>query len=1409
MKYFKLLFLLVMFFMFATILGCSGTGESGTSASKGSKITSKLAGSEIQVSGATDDQQNPQVVYLADKKVYFVVWEDWKDRNLATTDLPADPAKFTGADIWGKFLNVDGTSCGSDFVITNKLSGNQTLPSAAYRPGDKLLVAWQDSVGTTTSGYIRYSAITSIPSAATCATSVPTVSAPVQVGFNHFMQYNSNTLVPDTVSFTIAGDPTGGADVTGGAVLVPYVFPRSIVITGSYPAEDGVLATAGSATPVNIQDDGMGKLIGSGASGTINYMTGKLDVTLINEVDTGATATFTISYNSLGQTATNMPETLKSRKSPKVNFDSANDHFSLTWVESRNVTSYASVLCFNVAPVTWLTGDSTFLGYLYLDPALNPKANSLAIANADVMRSETTSSMKLVSTSRTPTLETYVYDFFTNFNNPNQGSDNTSLETIFVWEGVRNTATLTCTLDVTTGTIKSEFKTAAKDDGKLHIYGIFDKELILNTATNWIDFENTGAGTNPSLAFDYISNPRKFLVAWEDNRGGSNTKVFGQLINSGGGLYNNNRMLSFQDSAGTGTNDKIIANSRQTKPFVTYDAVNQRYFVMWQDERNSSTSMANIDLYGQYVNPDGSLSGTNYAISSNPSNQLAPSIAYDSFTKQFLAVWKDARNINPPGTSASDIYGQIFTIGQPQMTLLTATTPAEQLVPAVHDFGAVNTGTTVTWPLLVKNTGDTTLNMNAIIKQPTNPFTIRPTNAVTLAPGSSATYTVSYTPTSSGTYNSSFTLESDGGNQTVALSATGVGLNPLSITDPVATSLQDTVVNVPYSVQLVASGGYTPLTWSAVGLPAGLTINSSGLISGSATVLGNYTIVATVTDGTSPTPVVFTKSYTIKVVDPNSLRILTNSINGATTGVLYDQPLTAAGGSGPLSWSIVGGPFNGLSIAAATGVISGIPAADDVRSFTVQVMDSLGTTSTKTFSITSATNFVISTLSISDMLANDPVSFTMAASGGSGGYSWDLKNGGFPGGLTLNKDGGTISGTPTLAGNYSVVIRATDIDSGIQTFKQFNFSVTDPGTTTTNTLLFVDQLNAVLANNTFSLGTALKSTSVSKRFYLSNGGITPITISSVTFSDPAFSAVLPIGSSILSGVANVVPVNVTFLPLTAKDYSATMTIKDSTGASSILNLFGIGATVSVVLETGSTGSVTSFSSLTPAQLPISSKPATFTVSTATQMRITGAVTGGTVNVNATFESLPTNPVFYNVNGNTWTLITPTPTVSGATVTFAVMDNGAQDFDLANGVIVNTIAAGTTGAAGGTTTPGGGTVSSSSSGGSSSGCFIATAAYGSYLDPHVMVLRHFRDEVLLQSTMGIEFVKFYYKHSPPIADYIAQHDSLRTIFRLALTPLIFAVKYPLGAALLFGFAGVWFIRRRLSLKVQSEMVQQAR
>lgn len=94
---------------------------------------------------------------------------------------------------------------------------------------------------------------------------------------------------------------------------------------------------------------------------------------------------------------------------------------------------------------------------------------------------------------------------------------------------------------------------------------------------------------------------------------------------------------------------------------------------------------------------------------------------------------------------------------------------------------------------------------------------------------------------------------------------------------------------------------------------------------------------------------------------------------------------------------------------------------------------------------------------------------------------------------------------------------------------------------------------------------------------------------------------------------------------------------------------------------------------------------------------------------------------------------------------------------------------------------------SGGGGGHSHCFIATAAFGSDMADEVITLRKFRDEHLLNSELGRSFVDFYYRNSPPIADYLRGHETMRTAVRWSLKPVVFAVRNPLGA-----FAGLMLI-----------------
>lgn len=88
---------------------------------------------------------------------------------------------------------------------------------------------------------------------------------------------------------------------------------------------------------------------------------------------------------------------------------------------------------------------------------------------------------------------------------------------------------------------------------------------------------------------------------------------------------------------------------------------------------------------------------------------------------------------------------------------------------------------------------------------------------------------------------------------------------------------------------------------------------------------------------------------------------------------------------------------------------------------------------------------------------------------------------------------------------------------------------------------------------------------------------------------------------------------------------------------------------------------------------------------------------------------------------------------------------------------------------------------------SSGCFIATAAFGTPFALEVDVLRTWRDQRLLKSSLGRRFVAFYYRMSPPVANLIATRPVVKCVIRWLLSPLVkkLARNYPAHGDLIAG------------------------
>jgi outer membrane protein assembly factor BamB len=148
-----------------------------------------------------------------------------------------------------------------------------------------------------------------------------------------------------------------------------------------------------------------------------------------------------------------------------------------------------------------------------------------------------------------------------------------------------------------------------------------------------------GNQTSPDIAWDSVNN--QYLAVWADSRNttSASKNIYGQIIASDGTLIGSNFVIS-------------NAPNEQDQPRVAYDAQDQRYLVTWEDKRTISDG---FDIYAQLIDTAGNLVGSNFAISTARSSQLLPSVSYDSTDHHFLIVWQDDRNHS---TTDFDIYGQ-------------------------------------------------------------------------------------------------------------------------------------------------------------------------------------------------------------------------------------------------------------------------------------------------------------------------------------------------------------------------------------------------------------------------------------------------------------------------------------------------------------------------------------------------------------------------------------------------------------------------------------------------------------------------------------------------------------------------------------------------------------------------------
>jgi hypothetical protein len=392
---------------------------------------------------------------------------------------------------------------------------------------------------------------------------------------------------------------------------------------------------------------------------------------------------------------------------------------------------------------------------------------------------------------------------------------------------------------------------------------------------------------------------------------------------------------------------------------------------------------------------------------------------------------------------------------------------------------------------------------------------------LTLAPNG----TLSGTPTQTGSFPITVTAtDANGCTGTGGTYTIVIGCQTITVNNPANTA---GTVSAPFSETFTQSGAIGSATFTTAStLPAGLTLATNGVLSGTPTEDGTFPIVVTVTDangcmGTSATYNLVIGCQTITVTNPSNAT--------GPAGSPFSETFTQSGAIGTATFTTASTLPTGLTLAP-NGVLSGTPTQGGTFPITVTVTDANGCTGTGavyTLVITCPI-ITVNNPANGNGTANAAFSETFTASGGIGTYTYSLASGTLPAGLTLAANG-TLSGTPTQTGSFPITVTATDSNGCMGTGGTYTIVIGCQTITVTNP-----------ANGNGTAGSAFSET------FTQTGGIGTTTFSLASGTLPAGLTLAANGT--LSGT-----------PTQTGSFPITVTATDSNGCT------GTGATYTIVI----------------------------------------------------------------------------------------------------------------------------------------------------------------------------------------------------------------------------------------------------
>lgn len=247
------------------------------------------------------------------------------------------------------------------------------------------------------------------------------------------------------------------------------------------------------------------------------------------------------------------------------------------------------------------------------------------------------------------------------------------------------------------------------------------------------------------------------------------------------------------------------------------------------------------------------------------------------------------------------------------------------------------------------------------------------------------------------------------------------GAQPLAINQPTLPT-KATVVGTAYSFQFTAAGGGTQ-TWSVQSgsLPAGITLSSSGLLSGAPTTAGDFTFTVKVSDGSRSA----TQTYMLSVVNP--LAVTAREVPAAEVSRAFRLQLSATGGRPAYAWAVAPGAAlpAGLVLDPASGVVSGVPSVDGTFPVKVAVTDSFGFATTVDLNLNIAAKLALAPKTAVAKIGQR-VRTRLLASGGVLPRTWTVVRGTLPAGVHLGARTGQLLGSTKKVGTSRVVVQVKD-----------------------------------------------------------------------------------------------------------------------------------------------------------------------------------------------------------------------------------------------------------------------------------------------------------------------------------------------------------------------------------------------